>query len=205
MGLDRRDVDAVGAGQPRDVGTVGCPEQGLEPIGGQLSSWGQEREDGPAVVVDHHDREVDLAATESDQSIGVMHESQVPHQRHGRGSVAVTGQGHPDRSRHDSVDPVGPAVCHHCHVVGGASVPLQVPDRHRRRHHEHRVLLPDDATSNGPGNRGVCHPSIVGLEVVAQHVLGCHLELLPASTPPLVAGLAETAGQRGQELSRIGS
>ena len=101
---DRGNV--VGAGERLDVGSVGGTEQLLEPGGGKLGGLGQEREDPAAVVVGDDDPQVDVAFGESHQGVRVVHEGDVadPHDRR------PTGQRSAERRRHDTVDPVGPAV-----------------------------------------------------------------------------------------------
>jgi hypothetical protein len=111
-------------------------QQLFEALRRHRRSLRQEREDSPAAVVDHHDSQVDSARGEAEQTVVVVQEGDVADQQARRPTRADCRA---ERTRHDAVDTVRPAVRQHDEVVGGSRVPLEVAHRHRRRHEQLRT------------------------------------------------------------------
>ncbi len=127
-------------------------EQRLEPLGGEQLGLRQEREDAPAVVVDHDAHEVDAPAGRRQQAVAVVEEGHVADEQRGRSPAP---HGHADRGRHDAVDAVGAAVGHDPHLTSRGRVALDVADRHRRRHDQRRPGGHGPHDGPGDGRLGV--------------------------------------------------
>ena len=92
----------------------------------------EEGEDAPAVVVDDDDHEVDAPLGGTEQAVGVVQEREVADQQRGRARRSARAT--PTAVETTPSIPLAPRLAWTSSGTSGCDVPLEVPDRHRRRH-----------------------------------------------------------------------